>query len=65
MRTWALCVLSGGSGPNRSDRWRRVFYLSYNASSDGGEQRDQHYAEFKTWLQERYAEYGKTQTFFR
>jgi len=53
------------SGPNRSDTWRRLLYLSYNAGSDGGERRDAHYAEFKTWLQDRYAEYGKVNTFFR
>ncbi len=39
--------------------------LSYNAFSDGDEQREQHYAEFKGWLRERYAEYGKTGTLFR
>jgi hypothetical protein len=53
------------SASNRSSGWRRLLYLSYNAHSDGGEQRDQHYAEFRVWLQERYAEYGKTNTFFR
>jgi 2-aminoethylphosphonate dioxygenase len=53
------------SGANRSPQWRRLLYLSYNALSDGGEQRDRHYAEFRTWLQDRYAEYGKTSTFFR
>jgi 2-aminoethylphosphonate dioxygenase len=53
------------SGANKSNQWRRLLYLSYNALSDGGEQRDKHYAEFKQWLQERYAEYGKTNTFFR
>ena len=53
------------SGPNRSAQSRRLLYLSYNALSDGGEQRDQHYAEFRGWLQDRYAEYGKTATFFR
>jgi ectoine hydroxylase-related dioxygenase (phytanoyl-CoA dioxygenase family) len=53
------------SGANRSSQWRRLLYLSYNAISDGGEQRDRHYAEFRTWLQDRYAEYGKTSTFFR
>jgi len=53
------------SGPNRSQQWRRLLYLSYNAASDGGEQRDRHYAEFKGWLKERYAEYGKVNTFFR
>jgi ectoine hydroxylase-related dioxygenase (phytanoyl-CoA dioxygenase family) len=53
------------SGPNRSAQWRRLLYLSYNAQSDGGEQRDRHYAEFRDWLQDRYAEYGRTSTFFR
>jgi ectoine hydroxylase-related dioxygenase (phytanoyl-CoA dioxygenase family) len=53
------------SGPNRSAHWRRLLYLSYNALSDGGEHRDQHYAEFRGWLQDRYADYGKTATFFR
>jgi 2-aminoethylphosphonate dioxygenase len=64
-----LAILSGftphRSGPNHSGEWRRVAYLSYNAFHDGGEQRDQHYAEFKEWLMERYAEYGKTNVFFR
>jgi len=53
------------SGANRSAQWRRLLYLSYNARSDGGEQRDQHYAEFRGWLHDRYAEYGRTSTFFR
>ena len=53
------------SAPNRSSEWRRLAYLSYNAMSDGGEQRDKHYSEFKEWLMERYAEYGKTNVFFR
>jgi ectoine hydroxylase-related dioxygenase (phytanoyl-CoA dioxygenase family) len=53
------------SGPNRTPQSRRLLYLSYNAASDGGEQRDAHYAEYHRWLQERYAEYGRTGTFFR
>jgi len=53
------------SGPNRSQQSRRLLYLSYNALSDGGEQRERHYEEFKGWLKDRYAEYGKTNTFFR
>jgi ectoine hydroxylase-related dioxygenase (phytanoyl-CoA dioxygenase family) len=53
------------SAPNRSTRWRRLLYLSYNALSDGGDQRDRHYDEFRSWLQDRYAEYGRTNTFFR
>lgn len=52
------------SAPNRSNRWRRQLYLSYNKQSDGGEQRDKHYAEFHVWLRKKYAEYGKTDVYF-
>ena len=38
------------SAPNRSGRWRRQLYLSYNQRSDGGEQRAKHYDEFHRWL---------------
>ncbi len=53
------------SAPNLAKSPRRLLYLSYNAESDGGEQREAHYIEFHRWLQERYAEYGKVNTFFR
>lgn len=53
------------SEPNRSDRWRRQLYLSYNALSDGGPQREAHYREFHSWLTGKYAEYGKTGVYFR
>jgi hypothetical protein len=53
------------SAPNRSSRWRRQLYLSYNAASDGGPRRDAHYEEFHTWLKERYAEYGKHNVYFK
>ena len=52
------------SDPNVSERWRRQLYLSYNALSDGGDQRERHYREFHAWLREKYAEYGKTETYF-
>jgi ectoine hydroxylase-related dioxygenase (phytanoyl-CoA dioxygenase family) len=52
------------SDPNVSDRWRRQLYLSYNAHSDGGEQRDKHYREFHAWLKVKYTEYGKSDTYF-
>ena len=63
-------ALFGGFSPhrspaNRSAQSRRLLYLSYNALSDGGEQRLTHYAEFANWLQERYAEFGRTNTYFR
>jgi 2-aminoethylphosphonate dioxygenase len=52
------------SAPNRSGGWRRQLYLSYNARSDGGDQRMKHYAEFHAWLRKKYAEYGKTDVYF-
>jgi len=59
------CFTPHRSGPNRTERWRRQLYLSYNADSDGGDRRDAHYREFHAWLKERYAEYGKTNVFFK
>jgi 2-aminoethylphosphonate dioxygenase len=52
------------SDPNVSDRWRRQLYLSYNAASDGGDQRGGHYREFHAWLRQKYAEYNKGDTYF-
>ena len=31
------CFVPHRSAPNRTDRWRRLLYLSYNAASDGGD----------------------------
>ncbi len=59
------CFVPHRSGPNRSDRWRRLLYLGYNADSDGGDRRAAHYAEFHAWLKAKYAEYGKAETYFR
>lgn len=59
------CFTPHRSGPNRSRSWRRLLYLSYNAASDGGDQRDAHYQEFRVWLTKKYAEYGKTDVYFR
>ncbi len=52
------------SAPNRSQGWRRQLYLSYNAASDGGDQRAAHYREFHRFLRRKYAEYGLTDTYF-
>jgi 2-aminoethylphosphonate dioxygenase len=52
------------SGPNRSEGWRRQLYLSYNAISDGGDQRTAHYREFQQFLRRKYAEYGLVDTYF-
>jgi hypothetical protein len=59
------CMMPHRSAPNRSRQPRRQLYFSYNALSDGGHQREQHYSEFKTWLTARYAEYGKLDVDFR
>jgi ectoine hydroxylase-related dioxygenase (phytanoyl-CoA dioxygenase family) len=53
------------SAPNRSSRYRRQLYLSYNKSSDGGDQRERHYQEFHAWLHKKYAQYGKTNVYFK
>ena len=53
------------SGPNRSGRWRRQLYLSYNQRSDGGDQRTKHYEEFHRWLRVRYAELRQNGRVFR
>jgi 2-aminoethylphosphonate dioxygenase len=52
------------SAPNLSDGWRRQLYLSYNKRSEGGDQRDAHYTEFRRWLKMKYAGYGKTDVYF-
>jgi hypothetical protein len=52
------------SAPNRSSRWRRQFFPSYNTVSEGGHQRPQHYAEFRDWLKKKYEEYGKTGLYY-
>jgi hypothetical protein len=41
------CFVPHRSEPNRSDHFRRQLFLSYNARSDGGDQREAHYAEFQ------------------
>lgn len=52
------------SNPNLADRPRRQLYLSYTKQSDGGELRDVHYQDFHIWLQKKYVEYGKTDTYY-
>ena len=53
------------SGPNRSNHSRRLLYLSFNAARDGGDLRSSHYTFFHQWLQEKYAQFGRTDTYFR
>jgi len=53
------------SEPNRSPHARRQLYLSYNALSDGGEQRESHYADFHAYLRRKYGDFGIHDTYFR
>jgi ectoine hydroxylase-related dioxygenase (phytanoyl-CoA dioxygenase family) len=52
------------SAPNRSSRWRRQFFPSYNRLSDGGHQRPQHYEEFQQRMRERHLQGGNTGVYY-
>jgi len=53
------------SAPNRSTAMRRAFYVSYNALSDGGDQRSRHYVQFHDFLRARLAADAPQSTYFR
>jgi hypothetical protein len=53
------------SAPNRSGRWRRQFFPSYNRFSEGGHQRQRHYEEFHRRTRERRASGGQPEAFYR
>jgi hypothetical protein len=53
------------SSPNRSTQSRRAFYVSYNARSEGGDQRAKHYAEFHDKMKARLSEVDRKATYFR
>ncbi|MGE0608229.1 MAG: phytanoyl-CoA dioxygenase family protein [Pirellulales bacterium] len=59
------CFTPHRSAVNRTETWRRQLYLSYNADRDGGDRREAHYKAFHSWLRERYADYGKTDVYYR
>lgn len=53
------------SAPNRSRNMRRTLYLSYNARSDGGDQRHDHYQQFINQMVRRIEFESGTPAFFR
>ncbi len=53
------------SAPNLSTSWRRQLYLSYSAQSDGGDQRDDHYEQFRKYLKKQYAAHDLVNVYFR
>jgi hypothetical protein len=59
------CLTPHRSPPNRTERWRRQLFLSYNARSDGGDCRAQYYAENEEGLRRTYAKRGLTNTYFK
>jgi ectoine hydroxylase-related dioxygenase (phytanoyl-CoA dioxygenase family) len=59
------CYTPHLAAPNRSRRPRRQLFLSYNARSDGGQQKQAHYAEFHARMRERYSAEGKSKLYFR
>lgn len=54
-----------GSAANRSAGTRRAFYISYNARSDGGDQRESHYAAFQEMLKKRIVLEGNGSPYFQ
>jgi len=53
------------SEPNRTHGMRRTLYVSYNAISDGGDQRAGHYVEFQDMLRKRLLAQSNEPVFFR
>ncbi len=53
------------SGPNRSGGMRRALYVSYNAISEGGDQRAAHYAEFQSKTRQRLEAQSAEPVFFK
>ncbi len=58
------CFAPHYSEPNRSEQFRRGYFISYNALSDGGNQFEQHYREFHQWIRSRYPEEKRNRLVF-
>jgi len=54
-----------GSAANKSNGMRRAFYISYNARSDGGDQRQHHYAAFQEMLKQSKLQNSSGTPYFR
>jgi ectoine hydroxylase-related dioxygenase (phytanoyl-CoA dioxygenase family) len=53
------------SDPNRSSEMRRALYVSYNACSEGGDQRQRHYREFHERMRAYQTSQGHENVYFR
>jgi hypothetical protein len=58
------CFVPHRSDPNRTGRFRRQLFLSYNARSEGGEQKAAHYEEFHRRIRARRSQ-GNGDVYFR
>jgi hypothetical protein len=58
------CFTPHRSNPNRSNRWRRSLYLTYNAASDG-DLRDTFYREYRATQFKQHAMAGNLDAFYR
>jgi ectoine hydroxylase-related dioxygenase (phytanoyl-CoA dioxygenase family) len=58
------CFAPHRSGPNRSNRWRRSLYLTYNAARDG-DQRETFYREYQATRFKQHAAAGNPEVFYR
>jgi 2-aminoethylphosphonate dioxygenase len=59
------CFTPHKSAPNTSQSSRRGYFISYNASSDGGYQYHKHYLEFHNWIRAKSPVEIRNQLFFR
>lgn len=59
------CYVPHRSLPNRSGSCRRGLFLSYNARSDGGDQREAHYHEFHERMRSYAGAYARVNPYFR
>lgn len=53
------------SNANLFSETRKALYLSYNAASDGGDQKQAHYRYFHSWIKRRFSEYGTESLYFK
>ena len=59
------CFTPHRSAANTSPVSRRGYFISYNASSDGGDQYKKHYSEFHDWIRAKSPAEIRDQLFFR
>lgn len=59
------CFIPHRSAPNTSSHTRRGYFISYNATSDGGYQFENHYKEYHEWIRGKADPEKRTFLFFK